>query len=102
MDVAQECNALAAAHERRGECECQQARAIALADGAGAEIHPWRTVAPEPDRLRDFPFALADEKVLGFRRLPPIDSGGGIFVAESAELPEALAHPRLAAAVNPE
>ena len=95
-------NPLAAAHQQRAKRERQHGSAIAssLIRELRFEPHRGRTVAPEPHRLRRFPFALAHKQVLRLRRLPPIDGGGGIFRRIAAELPEAFAHPGFAPSVH--
>src|SRR5262249_47032828 len=58
---------------------------------ARAEAHRQRKVDPKPDRVRRFPFALADEKVVGTRGAPPVDARLGVVIVEMAKLPEGLA-----------
>jgi len=65
------------------------------------EMHRRRTVRPDPDGVRSFPFLLAHIKVFVARRAAPVDPPGRFAGDEAAVLPEVLARAGAAAAVQP-
>ena len=67
---------------------------------AGGELHRGRTVGPDPDRVRGFPFALAHIEMIVARRAPPVDVLRRLAGHEVAVLPEILAGAGAAAAVQ--
>ena len=97
-------DALAAAHQERGQREQQQLCARLLGDAVpvGGEIHVGAAVAPQPDGLRRFPFALAHEKMLRLGGLAPIDRGDRVLGLIAAELPEAFAAAGAPSAMHPQ
>ena len=65
-----------------------------------AEFHRRRTVGPEPDGVRGFPFALAHIEIIVARGATPIDIVGRLADHEPPVLPEILAGSGAAAAVQ--
>ena len=92
---------LAALHQHFGQRKGHDQRALELAVGQrGGKSHRRRTVGPDPDRVRGFPFALAHIEMIVARRAPPIDVVGRLARHEAAVLPEILAGAGAAAAVQ--
>ena len=54
-------------------------------------LHRGRSVAPQPDAGRGFPFGLAHEQVAAARALAPVDLVGAVAVAIGPVLPEGVA-----------
>ena len=64
------------------------------------EIHVGAAVAPQPHRLRRFPFTLADIEMLRLCGLAPVDGRHRVLGAIAAKLPEAFAGAGAAAAMH--
>ena len=73
---------------------------LEIARQVAAEDHGRRDVRPEPEGVRRLPFALAHVEVVGAGGAAPVDDGGGVARLELAELPEGLAGPGPAPAVD--
>ena len=96
-------NALAAAHQQRGDGQQQKAGALQFLarPEPGLIAHGWRAIPPQPHILGGFPFVLAHKQAVGFGRLPPVDGLGPIPVLIAAELPECFARPHPATTMDP-
>src|SRR5262249_11427226 len=95
-------DALAAFNQDLSKSKRDHERPIqfAVARERRGKIHRRRTIGPDPDRMRRFPFLLAHIKMVVARRPPPIDSRGGLTGNKAAVLPEILARSSAAAAVQ--
>lgn len=100
--ITQQPDAFAAANEQRTKRHGEKACAIDLRRGSRCKAHGRSAVAPQPHRLRRFPFALAHEEMLRLRGLPPVDRGRRVFGLIATELPERLADTRLAPSMHAE
>src|SRR5262249_55250128 len=63
-------------------------------------VHRGAGVAPQPNALCRGPLGLAQEQTVRFRRLAPIDAGGGFTWLILPELPERLAGAHAPASVH--
>ena len=101
----QQSDALAAAHQKRGQGQRQHGGALPFLRhrfGIGV-AHADGGIAPEPHGFGRFPFAFTHEEMLRFGRLPPIDGRGSrVFRPVAPELPEGFAHAGLAPAMHAE
>ena len=99
---AGDADALAAFDQNLGERQRDDQCAVELgvAHERRGEHHRRRAVGPNPHRVRRFPFQFAHIEMIVPRRAPPVDAGGRLAGDEAAVLPEILAGPGAAAAVQ--
>src|SRR5690606_36611033 len=89
---ARNADAFAALDEYLGQGKAEDQRAVELGvlRERRREIHRWRTVRPDPDRVRGLPLLLADVQMIVARRAPPVYARSRFAGHEAAILPEVL------------
>ena len=95
-------DALAAFDQNLGERQRDDQCAVKLgvADQRGGEMHRRRAIGPDPHRMCGLPFLFTHIEMIVTRRTTPIDARSGLAGNEAAVLPEILARPGAAAAVQ--
>jgi hypothetical protein len=90
---AKKAHPLATAHEKIGGGEAEHERAIyfRLQREIGRKPHGRGAIDPEENRMRRFPFALANIETFVLRRAAPINPARSLARDEGAKLPKSLA-----------
>ena len=90
---AKKAGPLAAAHEKIGGGEAEHERAIyfRLQREIGRKPHGRGAIDPDENRMRRFPFALANIEAFVLGGAAPIDPARGLARDEGAKLPKSLA-----------